>query len=43
MRQEVVLEKEVEQQVELIEALPQEAEAGWIGLCQNLRRVTQVV
>ncbi len=38
VRQEMVLEEEVQQQVELIEALPQEAKTGRVGLCQNLGR-----
>lgn len=40
MGQEVVLEDEVQQQVELIKVSPQEGEAGRVGLCQDLRRVT---
>lgn len=41
--QEVVLEEEVEQQVELVEASPHEAEAGWVGLGQNLRGVSNAI
>lgn len=40
MGQEVVLEDEVQQQVELIKVSPQEGEAGRVGLCQDLRRIT---
>lgn len=36
MRQEVVLQEKVQQQVELIEALPQDAKARRVGLGQNL-------
>lgn len=36
MRQEVVLQEKVQQQVELIEASPQDAKTGWVGLGQNL-------
>lgn len=40
MGQEVVLEDQVQQQVQLIKVSPQEGEAGRVGLCQDLRRVT---
>lgn len=39
MRQEVVLEEEVQQQVELFKASPQEAKAGRVRLSQNLGRI----
>lgn len=42
MRQEVVLEEEVQQQVELFEASPQEAKAGRVGLSQNLRSIREL-
>lgn len=38
MRQEVVLEEEVQQQIELIKASPQEAKTRRVGLRENLRR-----
>ncbi len=41
MVQEVVLEEEVQQQIELIKAPPQETKTGWVGLSENLRRSEQ--